>query len=265
MALHLRFMKSNNNIPASQRVYGLIGYPLSHSFSKKYFTEKFELEQIRNHRYELFPLESIAGLPRLLRQNPGICGLNVTTPYKQAVIPYLDEIEEEAGAIGAVNVIKIKEGKLKGFNSDVFGFGQSLFRLLKTKPSQAVDIQALILGTGGASKAVSHALGKLGIPFRFVSRKKKAGAFAYAEINQNVMEEYRLVVNCTPLGTFPDVDACPALPYKYVSGNHFFYDLVYNPAETLFLKKGKARGALACNGLAMLHLQAERAWEIWKE
>ncbi len=265
MALHLQFMESSKNKPVNQRVLGLIGYPLSHSFSKKYFTDKFELEQIPNHRYELFPLKSIEELPELLLSNPNIFGLNVTIPYKQTVIPFLDEIEENAAAIGAVNVIKINEGKLKGFNSDVFGFEKSLLAFLKTKPGHSTDIQALILGTGGASKAVSFVLDKLGIPFKFVSRKKKEATFGYSEIDQKIMEEYRLIINCTPLGTFPDVEACPVLPYQYASKSHFFYDLVYNPAETLFLKKGKTQGALTCNGLAMLHLQAERAWEIWNE
>lgn len=247
-----------------QHVYGLIGYPLSHSFSKKYFTEKFAEEGIEQCRYELFPLTSINELPQLLLKQPDLRGLNVTIPYKQAVIPYLHEIAEEAQAIGAVNVVKIVEEKLMGFNSDAYGFEKSLISLLAQKPSESTDLQALILGTGGASKAVRYVLDKLKIVHRYVSRTKMEEGFTYDEITPAILREYRLVINCTPLGTYPNEDTFPSLPYHAVTKSHFFYDLVYNPAETLFLKKGKVNGASTLNGLPMLHLQAERSWEIWR-
>lgn len=247
-----------------QRVYGLIGYPLTHSFSKKYFTEKFAREGIEQSRYELFPLSSINELPQLLLNQPNLRGLNVTIPYKQSVILYLHEIAEEARAIGAVNVVKIEDGKLKGFNSDAYGFEKSLIDLLAQKSSESTDLQALILGTGGASKAVCYVLDKMNIPHRYVSRNKMKEDFTYEEITATVLGDYRLVINCTPLGTYPNEDTFPPLPYHAVTERHFFYDLVYNPAETLFLKKGKVNGASTLNGLPMLHLQAERSWEIWE-
>lgn len=248
-----------------QNVYGLIGYPLSHSFSKKYFTEKFAREGIEQSRYELFPLSSINELPELLLKHPNLRGLNVTIPYKQSVIPYLHEIAEEAQAIGAVNVVKISNSKLKGFNSDAYGFEKSLTNLLAEKPSISTDLQALILGTGGASKAIHYVLDKMNITHRYVSRTKLDGGFTYEEITPAILGEYRVVINCTPLGTYPNEDTFPMLPYQAVTERHYFYDLVYNPAETLFLKKGKVKGASTMNGLPMLHLQAERSWEIWRE
>ncbi|MEZ4957569.1 MAG: shikimate dehydrogenase [Saprospiraceae bacterium] len=247
-----------------QYVYGLIGYPLSHSFSKKYFTEKFAKEGIEQSKYELFPLNHINELPELLIKQPNLRGLNVTIPYKQSVISYLHEIAEEAKAIGAVNVVKISDGQLKGFNSDAYGFEKSLTDLLAEKPSISSDLQALILGTGGASKAIRYVLDKMNIAYRFVTRTKMEEGFIYDEITPAILREYRLVINCTPLGTYPNEDTFPSLPYHAVTKSHFFYDLVYNPAETLFLKKGKVNGASTLNGLPMLHLQAERSWEIWR-
>ncbi|HFA51343.1 MAG TPA: shikimate dehydrogenase [Bacteroidetes bacterium] len=242
-------------------LYGLIGYPLSHSFSKKYFSEKFANGQLDGHRYELFPLQSIDELPKLIAENSRLIGLNVTIPHKQAVFKYLDEIDSEAASIGAVNVIKIKNGKLKGYNSDVYGFEKSLLSLL----GKNTELNALILGTGGASKAVRYILDKLKIPSQFVSRTKKNGQLIYAELNPEIIKNHRLIINTTPLGTYPDILSCPNIPYQFISKNHFLFDLVYNPPETLFLKKGKEKGAATCNGLPMLHLQAERAWEIWNE
>ncbi len=246
------------------RIFGLIGYPLSHSFSKKYFNEKFQRENIKHHKYKLFPIEKISQLPKLVASNPNLFGLNVTIPYKQSVIPYLDEIDFEAKAIGAVNVIKIINGKLKGYNSDAHGFEMSLNKLLAVRENQLPTIQALILGTGGASKAIGFVLDKLQIKHQHVSRSKKANGIIYSEITDNVIQKHQLIINCTPLGTYPNVGECPPLPYKMIGKNHFFYDLVYNPLETLFLKKAKAQGASTINGLPMLHLQAERSWEIWR-
>lgn len=244
-----------------ERVFGLIGFPLSHSFSKKYFTEKFSDEGLKNHRYELFLLPSANDLPLLLAQHPNLAGLNVTIPHKQAVIPMMDEMEEEAATVGAVNVIKFKEGKLKGYNSDVYGFEVSLDNFL----GNDFNSKALVLGTGGASKAVAFVLKKMKIPFKMVSRKEKNDWLTYEKLTPEIMAGHLLIVNCTPLGTHPNVRDCPDLPYESVTPDHYFYDLVYNPAETLFLKKGKAKGAHTINGLEMLHLQAKRSWEIWND
>lgn len=238
---------------------GLIGFPLSHSFSKKYFSEKFEQENIAGWQYELFPLETIEELPDLLAKNPSIVGLNVTIPYKEAVIPYLDEVDESA-AFGAANTIKIEDGKLRGFNTDVYGFEESLKPLLKTHHTAA-----LVLGTGGAAKAVVSVLERLGIACTYVSRRPREGQFSYKNIDKNILEKHALIVNTTPLGMYPKVEFCPDLPYKNLSDKHLLYDLVYNPNVTTFLKNGKKRGAEIKNGLEMLYLQAERAWSIWNE
>ncbi len=239
------------------KTLGLIGFPLSHSFSKKYFSEKFEQENIAGWQYELFPLEMIEKLPDLLAENPSIVGLNVTIPYKEAVIPYMDEVDESA-AFGAVNTIKIEAGKLRGFNTDVYGFEESLKPLLK-----AHHKAALILGTGGAAKAVASVLEHLGIMYAYVSRTPRAGQFSYKNIDKKMLEKHALIVNTTPLGMYPKVDFCPDLPYEYLTDKHLLYDLVYNPDVTTFLKNGKKQGARIKNGLEMLYLQAERAWSIW--
>jgi len=250
-----------------QKQYGLIGYPLSHSFSKKYFTEKFEKEGIKDCGYELFPLASIDQLPQLLKDHPLLGGLNVTIPYKESVIPFLDELDETAKAVGAVNCIEISRSddhkvKLIGYNTDVFGFRQSIKPFLETQHERA-----LILGTGGAAKAVHSVLKEIGITCYFATRGKsdKEGnnIFTYEELNENMIRAFKLIVNATPVGTFPDTDASPQIPYEYISRGHLLYDLVYNPAETVFLKKGKEKGAAAVNGLSMLHQQAEEAWQIW--
>jgi len=241
------------------KTLGLIGFPLSHSFSKKYFAEKFEQENIAGWQYELFPLERIEQLPDLLAKNPSIVGLNVTIPYKEAVIPYLDEVEDSA-AFGAVNTIKIEGGKLRGFNTDVYGFEQSLKPLLKT-----YHTAALILGTGGAAKAVASVLTRLGIEYTYVSRTPREGQFSYKNIDKNTIEKHLLIVNTTPLGMYPKVEFCPDLPYEKLSDKHLLYDLVYNPEISTFLKNGKNQGAEIKNGLEMLYLQAERAWSIWNE
>ncbi len=241
--------------------YGLIGYPLSHSFSEKYFTEKFAREGIKNHVYSLYPLATIDDLPDLLRREPGLHGLNVTIPYKEKVLPFLDKIDPAAAAVGAVNTVKIRDGKLTGYNTDVYGFEQSLLALIEQKTE---DLQALVLGTGGAAKAVAYILQKLKIDCRYVSRSGKNGALTYSEIDGDKMKKRRLIVNTTPLGMSPNNDTLPDLPYRFLRPEHFLYDLVYNPELTAFLKKGKDAGARTKNGLEMLYLQAEKAWEIWQ-
>lgn len=240
--------------------YGLIGKTLSHSFSKKYFEEKFKRENI-NAVYENFELNDISQVEGLFSIHSNLCGLNVTIPYKEQIIPYLDEIDEQAQKIGAVNTIYIDKeiGKMKGYNTDVYGFKQSLKPFLENQHQRA-----LILGTGGASKAVAYVLNELGITTAFVSRTLQLeNQLSYDELNENILASFLLIVNTTPLGTFPNVDEKPTINYDAITPNHLLYDLVYNPAETSFLKEGKKRGALTINGEQMLQLQAEKAWEIW--
>jgi len=239
------------------RLFGLIGMPLAQSFSKKYFTEKFEKEGIADSMYELFPLEEIHQLSDLLLRHSNLEGLNVTIPYKEQVLPYLHAIDEEAKAIGACNCIKIKDGKLTGFNTDAPAFRESLLQQLQPHHNKA-----LVLGTGGAAKAVVHVLRGLGIPFTYVSRSSGSG-LVYEELSREIMEEYPLIINTTPLGSFPKVDTAPAIPYEYLTERHYLYDLVYNPAKTLFLQQGEERGATIKNGYEMLVGQAELSWKIW--
>ncbi len=251
------------------RTFGLIGYPLSHSFSKKYFSKKFLNEGITDALYELFPLPEIELLPKLLESQPNLRGLNVTIPYKQLVIPYLDKLDVAAEKIGAVNVIKITpEGYKTGYNSDYFGFLASLtdwFRQLHSRDGMLKlgQCKALILGTGGASKAVKTALDDLSVSYMVVSRQKGSGQLTYDELDSNLLQEYRLLINTTPLGTSPNTEAFPPIPYQYLPKNSYLYDLVYNPDETIFMKKGKERGANVLNGLPMLIGQAEKSWQIW--
>lgn len=246
----------HNNI---QNLYGLIGYPLSHSFSKKYFNNKFKKENIPDSAYDLFPLDSIDIFPTLLSQHSNFKGINVTIPYKEAVLPYLDEIDEAAQEMGAVNTIKIVDGKLHGFNTDCYGFEISLKQLLQAN----INYKALVFGTGGAAKAIQYVLKKLDIPFQMVSRRKQINMITYSDIDESVLSEYLLLINTTPLGMSPNVDTAPEIPYDVISPKHILYDLVYNPEKTLFLKHGEQRQAQTKNGLEMLHLQAEKAWEIW--
>lgn len=248
------------------RGYGLIGFPLSHSFSEKYFTEKFSREKISDANFRLFPLEKIEDFPALLNANPDLRGLSVTIPWKEKIISFLDELDETAKAVGAVNCISISRKAenekpfLKGFNTDVYGFRQSIKPFLASHHERA-----LILGTGGASKAVEFVLNEIGVDCIFVSRTKKEipgkTVLSYSELNQYVFDACKLVVNCSPVGTFPNVNDAPEIPYECISKDHFLYDLVYNPAETEFLKRGKANGALTLNGYDMLKMQAEKAWE----
>ncbi|QHV94711.1 shikimate dehydrogenase family protein [Spirosoma endbachense] len=245
--------------------YGLIGFPLTHSFSQRYFTDKFVREGIPDSRYDLFEMSDVSvALPDLL-QTPGLRGLNVTIPHKQAVLPYLDRLDSSAEKVGAVNVIKLEaDGTKTGFNSDYYGFKQSLTDWLTSLGRTANGLQALVLGTGGASKAVMVALADLHISYKSVSRTKTADNLTYDELPA-LIAAYQLIINCSPVGTYPHTNEAPTLPYDQLTEQHLLYDLVYNPAETQFMKLGLERGASVMNGYQMLVLQAEKAWEIWQE
>ncbi len=240
-------------------LYGLIGYPLSHSFSKGYFTQKFEKEGITNCFYEAFPLEKIELLLSILKSYPNLKGLNVTIPYKEAVIGYLNQLDEGARAIGAVNCIKIEKGFLLGYNTDAYGFERALQEFLQA--NQAQPKQALVLGTGGAAKAVFFVLSKLNIRYTVVSRELGKADLTYKMLHS--LDEFPLIINTTPLGMAPNIETFPNIPYHCLSSQHLLYDLVYNPEQTLFLQKGMQQGAATQNGLSMLYYQAEKAWEIW--
>ncbi|MBN9380536.1 MAG: shikimate dehydrogenase [Chitinophagaceae bacterium] len=239
------------------RKFGLIGYPLSHSFSQKYFTEKFQQLDITDCKYELYPIEDIAAVKNIL-QDPELCGLNVTIPYKQAVIPFLHGMNAVVEEIRACNCIRIQGGKAYGYNTDTVGFSASLVRKLGQGHRQA-----LILGTGGASKAVEYVLRKLGIGFMYVSRNAGHGVLRYEEVTEDILRRHTMVINTTPLGMYPKVDECPPLPYEAIGPEHYLFDLVYNPPLTLFLRQGKDRGAVVENGYDMLIGQAEESWRIW--
>jgi len=239
------------------RLFGLIGYPLGHSFSKKYFTEKFERERLPC-AFENFPIKDIALLPGILKEHPSLEGLCVTIPYKQQVIPFLNELSPEVREIGACNSIRIRRGILTGYNPDTIGFKQSLLSKLTPKHTRA-----LVLGTGGASRAVRFVLKELGIPYTLVSRRPGEDCISYASVNKEIISAHLLIINTTPLGTFPDIHDCPALPYEFIGPNHFLFDLIYNPEETSFLKKGAQQGAITQNGHEMLIGQAEASWDLW--
>jgi shikimate dehydrogenase len=244
------------------RLFGLIGYPLTHSFSKKYFSEKFKQENIHDADYELFEIDNINLFPEIIKSNPSICGLNVTIPYKEAVIPFLDALDAPVKDIYAVNVIKVeKDGSLKGYNSDYHGFRDSLLKFIDAKK----DLRALVLGTGGASKAILAALKDLTIPYLLVSRNSapEKNIIAYTDLDKEILSTHKLIINTTPLGMYPNTDTAPEIPYEHIGENHFLFDLVYNPIETSFMKRGLEKGAKTKNGLEMLYLQAEKAWEIW--
>jgi shikimate dehydrogenase len=258
------------------KYYGLIGFPLSHSFSKKYFTDKFETEKIADVRYDLFPMEHIHDLLPLLKTNPELCGLNVTVPHKIAVLKYLDWIENDAKAAGAVNCIRISaespvlaafsgelgvkghDFRLEGFNTDIYGFEMSLKPLLKNHHDQA-----LVLGDGGAAKAIKCVLENLGINFKIVTRKPFPGNILFKDLKAHQIKQHTLIINTTPIGMYPNVDDCPPIPYEAITDDHLLYDVIYNPEQTLFLKKGEEQGAVIKNGYEMLVLQAEKSWEIW--
>jgi len=256
--------------------YGLIGYPLSHSFSKKYFADKFEKEHISDSGYHLFPIEHISELRGLLKKHPDLLGLNVTIPYKQSVLKYLDWIEDDAKKIGAVNCIRIHaespvdacfdgevgivghDFRLEGFNTDMYGFEHSLKPLLKDRYDRA-----LVLGDGGAAQAVKCVLENLGITFTVVTRKPLEGGILFKDLTQKNIKDNLIIINTTPLGMAPHVDEYPPIPYEAITDDHLLYDLVYNPEKTIFLQKGEEKGATIKNGLEMLILQAEKSWEIW--
>ena len=244
--------------------YGLIGYPLGHSFSISYFNQRFQDEGI-DAVYENFEIPAIEALDEIINTNPELRGLNVTIPYKEKVMPFLDKISPEARAIGAVNVIKVihegKDVKLKGYNSDVIGFTKSIEPMLDKKWHQ----KALILGTGGASKAVNYGLKHLGLETVVVSRYERPDTIQYSKITPDVVQEYRVIVNCTPVGMYPKTEVCPPLPYEAMDSHTILYDLIYNPDETLFMKRGAQYGAQTKNGLEMLLLQAFSSWEFWHE
>lgn len=242
------------------RRYGLLGRTLSYSFSKGYFAKKFADEGITDASYENFELPSIQGFPQLLSSFSDLKGLNVTIPYKEEVLPFLAEQDESVKAIGACNCIKLDNGRLTGYNTDAAGFQNSVKPQLKPHHKKA-----LVLGTGGASKAVCHALEKLGIAYRLVSRQPANNRLGYEDINEGILSEHHLIINTTPVGTFPNVDEALPLPYRLLTPGHFLFDLVYNPAKTMFLSEGERRGAQIANGYQMLVGQAEESWRIWNQ
>ncbi len=240
------------------KLYGLIGYPLTHSFSKQYFTDKFNTQSIYGCTYENFEIAGILQLPHLLKTHPNLCGLNVTIPYKQSVLDFLDEKSNVVKNIHACNCIKVIDGKLIGYNTDVVGFQNSLQKQLQPNHNKA-----LVLGTGGASQAVQYALTELGIKYMVVSRNKKQDEIGYEDLDEEKLNGYPLIINTTPLGMYPNTDAAPSVPYDYITSDNFLYDLIYNPARTKFLHEGEKRGAQICNGHEMLIGQAEESWRIW--
>lgn len=240
------------------RLFGLIGYPLGHSFSGKYFAEKFSRQGIADARYELFPIPSIEAFPALWADHPELVGLNVTIPYKAAVIPFLDVLSPVVSSIGACNCVLRKEGKLYGFNTDVVGFDKTLDAV-----GDLPDGEALVLGTGGASRAVDYVLAQRGIPFKHVSRQPAGADLHYDQLNDAVMDRCRLIINTTPLGMHPNVEEYPKIPYEAIGPGHLLIDLIYNPATTKFMEKGAAHGARVANGGLMLVEQAEESWRIW--
>lgn len=247
------------------RKFGLIGYPLSHSFSKKFFTEKFIAEGIKNAAYELYPIEHIDLFSALISDDPELCGINVTIPYKVKVLPFLDEMDEASTQIGAVNCISIERDEngnrhLKGYNTDAYGFEESLKPMLGE-----AHHRALVFGDGGAAKAIKYVLGKLGIDFLVVTRSPSETSILYTEVDEAMLKQYTILINTTPLGMSPSYDTRPEIPYQYLTDQHIAYDLVYNPEETLFLKEVRLHGGKTKNGLEMLHLQAIRSWEIWNQ
>lgn len=240
------------------KLYGLIGNPLKHSFSKSYFAEKFTKEKIENCQYENFELETIQLLPTILKVHANLHGLNVTIPYKKEVLPFLHFKNTVVETVGACNCIKIEQNKLYGYNTDVSGFKKSLQTFLKPHHQKA-----LVLGTGGSSGAVQYALHELGIDYKLISRRKADKAITYEELNAAILKTHNVIINTTPLGMFPKTDAAPVIPYQLLDSRHFLFDLIYNPEKTIFLQRGEAQGATIANGYEMLLLQAEESWKIW--
>lgn len=240
--------------------YGLIGRKIDYSFSRGYFADKFKIEKLAQHRYDNYDLENLDQLPKVLA-DPQLCGLNVTIPYKEKILSYLDSLSLQANAIGAVNTIVFnKNGQISGHNTDAYGFEKALFEQWKPNTKKA-----LILGTGGASKAVKYVLEKHQIYPQFVSRQKNKNSLTYQELSPDILREHKLIVNCTPLGTFPEIKAYPLINYSAIGSKHFLFDLIYNPAQTSFMRKGMEMGAQTSNGLQMLIHQAEEAWRLWQD
>ena len=238
--------------------FGLVGKNISYSFSKGYFIQKFKDLGLDHHFYENFDLTSIDDFQNLINQNKNLKGLNVTIPYKEVVIPYMDKLNPKAEKIGAVNTIKFTKKGLKGFNTDIYGFKNSIIPFLNKHHKKA-----LILGTGGASKAVAFVFDEMGIKFKFVSRNPKKSQLGYTDLNEKLFKNYTIIVNCTPQGTFPNIADKPDIPYHFITNKHLLFDLIYNPEKTTFLMEGEVRGAKIVNGREMLEKQADRAWEIW--
>lgn len=244
------------------KTFGLLGKNISYSFSRGYFTEKFEKLKLNKYKYLNFDIQQIKDFPSIIGEEKNLRGINVTIPYKEEIIPFLDKLDETAKNIGAVNTIKFtKRGNLKGYNSDVVGFENSIKPLLKSHHKRA-----LILGTGGASKAIAFALNKNSIKFKFVSRNPEGKKeISYDSLSEETLLKYTVIINCTPLGTFPEIEKCPDIPYQFITDAHLLYDLIYNPEVSTFLSKGKEKGAIIKNGFEMLQLQAEESWRIWNE
>jgi shikimate dehydrogenase len=242
------------------RLFGLLGYPLTHSFSQQYFTEKFQNLGITDAAYENFSIPDIQELKTILGTRKELAGFNITIPYKRSILPFLDEVSAPVKKMGACNCVKISDGKLIGYNTDVVGFRQSLQPFLKPTLQKA-----LILGTGGASAAVEYVFQNLQIPYLFVSRVASSNAIAYKDLNKEVLDTHQLIIHTTPLGMYPDLESCPDIPYQYLTEAHHLFDLIYNPTETKFLSLGKQQGASIQNGFEMLVMQAEESWRIWNE
>ncbi|MEO7802163.1 MAG: shikimate dehydrogenase [Ginsengibacter sp.] len=241
-----------------KKLYGLIGYPLGHSFSKKYFTDKFEKENITDTEYKLFPIEHIDGLKAIVANNPNLAGLNITIPHKQSVLKFATHLSDAVKEIGAANILKFTSSQVEAYNTDVIGFEKSLLTELK-----AFHKKTLILGTGGSSNAVQFVCRKLGIEYLLVSRNKSERAISYADLGQDIMSNYLVIINTTPLGTFPDTASFPEIPYIHITNKHYCFDLVYNPPKTVFLTKAEEQGATIKNGYDMLVIQAQESWKIW--
>lgn len=246
--------KTENN----KHSFGLVGKDISYSFSKGYFAKKFGDLELKDHTYENFDLQTISEFERLVLENKTIKGLNVTIPYKEEIIPYLGNLNKKAKKIGAVNTIRFTKKGLKGYNTDAYGFLKSIEPLLNKEHKKA-----LILGTGGASKAIAYVFKELKIKYKFVSRSPEKKQFSYNDLDKEILSKYKVIVNCTPLGTHPDIVQKPAIPYQHITENHLLFDLIYNPEKTAFLQEGETKGATTCNGYRMLELQAEKSWKIW--
>jgi shikimate dehydrogenase len=240
------------------RLYGLLGYPLTHSFSQNYFIKKFAEESISDAQYENFSIESLQDLTANVLSRDNLCGFNITIPHKKNILSFLDEQTEPVREMGACNCVRIKNGKRIGYNTDIIGFAHSLKPFIK-----AHHTDALILGTGGAAAAVEYVFRKAGIRFQYVSREKKVGTITYEEVDDAVMQTHLLIINTSPVGQFPNIHESPAIPYEFIGAQHHLFDLIYNPAETSFLRQGRERGATTQNGYEMLVIQAEESWRIW--